>query len=395
MRVTVCVNGTFRYPDYIRHYAEAGALGCFHFAHRRGRDAAALGLRPGQSHNVWPKHYLHGAAFRAAPGGLRTILGQGLCDAWQAAVLRRWQPCDSLEVVIGAVADRVIARARRDGTPVLGHPVTSHPTRFRDQVDRARDDLGLKPEPRARDDAERRAAEIAGCDLILADSRAVARSFTEAGIAEHRVAVLRPGFDAARFHPRAPSDIDRTRFLVVCIGLITPRKGQHVLLRAWRRLALPNAELVLIGTPGRDAGAVLVDCPPGVTRLGHVEHSRLRRILARASCLVLPSAEDGFGQAALEAMACGVPVIVSDAVGAAELVRPGRSGFVVPALQVEPLMAALERLYRDRALAVAMGQAAAVDAAAASFGWPAYVGEVLALHRGLIDRAGRPYGEAA
>ncbi len=385
MRVSLCVNGTFRYPDYVRFYAEAGALGRFHFAHRRGRAAAALGLLPEQVHNVWSKHYLHAAAFRGAPGRWREPLMERLCDGWQTAVLRRWMPCDSCETVIGGLADRVIARAVKENTPVLGHAVTSHPAVFRDRVDAARADLGLRPEaPRPRNDS-RRHDEIAGCDAILVDSAAVARGFVANGVPAKRLAVVRPGFDPARFHPRKADELDRRRFVVVCVGLITPRKGQHVLLRAWRQLALPGAQLVLIGTPGRDGDAVLADCPNGVVHLGHLAHAALRGVLARASCFVLPSIEDGFGQAALEAMACGVPVTLSDAVGAAAMVRPDRSGFIVPALDAEALAAALERLYRDRDLILEMGRSAAMDAAAVA-GWPVYVAQVLALHRQLVAR---------
>ncbi|MBE7219500.1 MAG: glycosyltransferase family 4 protein [Caulobacteraceae bacterium] len=385
MRVNLCVNGTFRYPDYARFYAEAGALHCFHVAHRRSRDAAALGLRPEQFHNVWAKHALHAAAFRWAPGRARAALLDGLCDAWQDAVLRRWTPADTCEAVIGGLADRVIARARSDGAPVLGHAVTSHPAVFRARVEAARADLGLRPEPHRPTAEARQENEIAGCDAILADSQAVARGFVAHGMPEARVAVVRPGFDPSRFRPRDIDALDRHRFRVLCVGLLTPRKGQHVLLRAWRRLALPKAELLLVGTPGRDARAVLAGMPSHVSLLGHVDHRALGTLLSRADCLVLPSIEDGFGQAALEAMACGVPVILSDAVGAAELVRPGLSGLVVPALDAAALADALERLYRDRDLGVAMGRAAAADVASLA-GWPGYVAQVLALHRRLAAR---------
>lgn len=300
-------------------------------------------------------------------------------------MLRLWTPGDSCEAVIGGLADRVIARARAEGTPVLGHAVTSHPAAFRERLAAARASLGLRPDPR-RPMAERRQDdEIAGCDAILADSAAVARGFAARGVPADRIAVVRPGFDPRRFHPRPAEAIDRACFRVVCIGLITPRKGQHVLLRAWRRLALPDAELLLVGTPGRDARTVLAERPEGITLTGHIDHAALGRLLHGAACLVLPSIEDGFGQAALEAMACGVPVILSDAVGAAELVRPGLSGLVVPALDVEALAAALECLHRDRDLGIAMGRAAATDVATLA-GWPGYVAQVLALHRRLAAR---------
>jgi glycosyltransferase involved in cell wall biosynthesis len=391
MRVNVCINGTFRYPDYVQHYAARDALGHFFFAHRRGRDAESLGLAAGQATNLWAKHYGLAAAFRVVPGGMAAPVADALCDAWQRAVIRRWVPCDTVEAVIGATADRVIAHAARAGARVLGHPVTTHPAAARELVDRARVHLGLPLESPRPSDHARRLAEIAACDALLADSHLVARTFRQAGVAAP-IHVVHPSFNRRRFTPRAAHEKDRTTFLVVCVGIITPRKGQHVLLQAWRRLRLPDARLLLVGAPGRDARAVLAGHDGAFTHVPYLDHGHLRALLGRASCLVLPSAEDGFGQAALEAMACGVPTIVSDAAGASELVEHGHTGFVVPSGDVEALAATLARLHRDGDSADAMG-AAAARAAHSLPDWPVYVARVLSLHARLLDRS--PVREAA
>ncbi|MCW6506564.1 glycosyltransferase family 4 protein [Lichenifustis flavocetrariae] len=382
MRVNVCVNGTFRYPDYIRFYEQAGILNRFYFAHRRSQTPAVLGLPTERTHNLWLKQYLMAAAFRSAPDCLSAPLSRALCDRFQQGVLKRWQPCDSLEAVIGAVADHVIAFARREGTKVLGHPVTTQCATVRRLVDQARADLGLAPDRTMLAEAARRGDEVAACDALVVDSGFVARSFVAAGVPAERISVVRPGFDPVRFHPRDLSEVDRETFLVVCVGIVTPRKAQHVLLRAWRMLNLPKAKLVLVGALGRDARAVIRGHEGTFSHIPHVPHGALRSLLARASCFVLSSAEDGFAQAPLEAMACGVPTILSETVGAAELIEHGRTGFVVPTFDPEAIAAVLERLYRDRTLGESVGHAASVARRDAGT-WPDYAGQVIALHRRL------------
>ena len=86
--------------------------------------------------------------------------------------------------------------------------------------------------------------------------------------------------------------------------------------------------------------ALLRDLPPGLEFHGSVAQSRLFAALARADVLVFPTLSDGFGMVVSEALAHGVPVIVSDQAGAADRIEPGVNGFVFPAGDV----AALHRL---------------------------------------------------
>ena len=383
MKINVCVNGTFRYPEYIRHYEQAGVLNRFHFAHARAATPASLGLAPAQAHNVWPKQYGMRAVFHWAPGRLAGPLSQVACDAWQRAVLRRWSACDSVEVVLGALADRIVAFARGHGVRVLGHPVTAHPETVGRLVGRAHESLGIDPRLARPADAERRHEEVVGCDGLIADSTHVARSYIAGGVPARRIAVIRPAVDLARFHMRSADDVDRDTFRVVCVGIVTPRKAQHVLIEAWRRLRLPRAELVLIGARGRHAGAVLRKAGAGIRHIAHVPHARLRGVLARASVFVLPSVEDGFGQAPLEAMACGVPTIVTDAVGMSDMIRSGHDGIVIPALNVDALAAAIDALHRDEERARAIGAAGSAKVHG-SGDWARYAAAVIAQHRELL-----------
>jgi colanic acid/amylovoran biosynthesis glycosyltransferase len=99
---------------------------------------------------------------------------------------------------------------------------------------------------------------------------------------------------------------------------------------------------------GQIADAKLADA---VTLLGAVSEERVRQGLERAHVFSLASLAEPLGVAIMEAMALGVPVVVTSAGGVPELVRDGDDGLLVPPAEPESLAAALERVARDAALA--------------------------------------------
>jgi glycosyltransferase involved in cell wall biosynthesis len=187
--------------------------------------------------------------------------------------------------------------------------------------------------------------EYAVADRITVASEYTWRSFVDAGIPEHRLQRRR-----LHAHPRftpAPMRQKDGRFRIVYVGALTVAKGTALLLDAFAKLAEPDAELVLVG--GWTTRAMR----------RHVEAAMARDLRVRlapgdplphlraATVLVHPSYEDGFALAPVEALACGVPVVVSADTGMAELVSEGVNGYVVPTGDVD---AVVERL---RALAAA------------------------------------------
>ena len=157
-----------------------------------------------------------------------------------------------------------------------------------------------------------------------------------------------------------------TSFLFV--GRPTPAKGVDELLAAWRAsgLAAQAARLVLVG--------VQVDPEPGVVSHAAVDPVALRNFHAAADVLVVPSVPtpkflEPWGLVCNEAMHQGLPVIATDAVGAAAggLVRHERNGLVVPARDAEALAAALRRLHEEPALRQRLGVHARRDVAPFNF----------------------------
>lgn len=131
-------------------------------------------------------------------------------------------------------------------------------------------------------------------------------------------------------------------------GQLIHRKGVDVLLRAFERVCAMRgtATLTLLGDgPDRERYRRMVspEWRDRVRFAGFVQPSALPRAFADADVFVLPSRYDGWGVVVNEAIAAGMPVIASSAVGAAaDLVEPGRNGFVVPPADIDALAAAMD-----------------------------------------------------
>lgn len=191
-------------------------------------------------------------------------------------------------------------------------------------------------------------------NAIVAVSSAVATEYGHA----RRLWVIHNGVDCRKFSPLpVPSHGP-----VVCVANFTMQKGHRILLEAVARLVpeFPGLQVELAGSgPMRDdlqARAGRLGLANRVAFLRTVQD--VRSVLARASMFVLPALWEGLGLAALEAMAMGRPVIVTDVDGLREIVTHERDGLVVQSGDVVALAEAIARLLRDRELAQRLGDAA-------------------------------------
>jgi glycosyltransferase involved in cell wall biosynthesis len=225
--------------------------------------------------------------------------------------------------------------------------------------------------------AQRVERELSFADLVLVPSHFVANQLLERGLPESRLAVIPYGVDLGAFSP----DTDRPPNARVCclyVGEISHRKGIPVLLRAARRL--PDLQFVLTGsvvTP-----SLLRGLPPNARWMGPLPHADVAALMREADVFVLPSLEDSYGLVVAEAMASGLPVVLSDHVGASETIERGVTGFVVPAGDHTALAAALRRLADDANLRSRMGHMAR-DRVSAGHSWAQYGSDVIA----AIDNA--------
>ncbi len=308
-------------------------------------------------------------------------------DRWCARLLRRPEFGAALGVEHGALA--MLAEARRLGKPaVLAFLSPHHATRAAwvdAEYDRfpelstpaTRRLLALGRRRDARRDAEARLA-----DVIVANSRFTRDSLVAAGLPMARVITVPLGAMSPPPVPLSPpASTGPVRF--VYAGTLSVRKGVHYLIQAWQALeAGPSAELHLYGAmalPRR----LLAGLPGTVVVHGSVPWETLRDGYRGGHVLVFPTLCDGFGEVVTEALAYGLPVITTRNAGAADLIAPGRNGFIVPARDAQALAARMDWCLQHRAELAAMRREALASAQA--WTWSDF-------RRRLRDELGRALG---
>lgn len=188
----------------------------------------------------------------------------------------------------------------------------------------------------------RAAAQEAG--VLLAVSEALASDMAALGFPREKIAVHYTGLDRDLFHPLDRIECRRhvaEHFgfelplgapLLASVGALIPRKGQALVIRALSEV--PGARLLLVGKGNDKADLEGLAVREGVAErvhfLGSVDHTVLPVVLSAADAMVLPSASEGLANAWVEALACGCPLVISDAGGALELLTVSEAGRVVP-----------------------------------------------------------------
>jgi len=244
--------------------------------------------------------------------------------------------------------------------------------------------LGREPDPQR---LEGEARCVRGVDrLIVATPGERALLHWLYQVPPERVAVIPPGVDTAHFAPRpraqalAQAGLDPSRRWLVFVGRLDPIKGLDTLMRAVALMraagvvARHRLAVALIGGESQAEPATLRawrkthDLDAVVRFLGPRERRVLPAYYAAAEAVVMPSYYESFGLAALEAMACGTPVVASDVGGLAHLVRHGRTGCLVPPQDAEALAATLTLLLDAPRFRARLGQEA--HRVAQDYAWP-------------------------
>ena len=146
------------------------------------------------------------------------------------------------------------------------------------------------------------------CDVVIVNSHFTGDDVEELlGVPRERIHVAYPGVDEGF---EAEGDrVELGRPYVLTVATLEPRKNLGTLFEAYRRLARPELGLAVAGAAGWGEQPALD--VPGVLRLGYTPHRELPGLYRGASVFVYPSRFEGFGMPVLEAMACGVPCVVS------------------------------------------------------------------------------------
>ena len=187
---------------------------------------------------------------------------------------------------------------------------------------------------------QRRLRDIALADRILVPSDHIAGELARHGTPSAKISVIPYAADSERFRPDPTKPFgENCTFLFA--GGITQRKGIKYLLEAWRKVRRPGWTLQLLGALPSDPGP-LRPYLTEVDHLGRVGHSAMPARMAAADVFVFPSLFEGSAVVTYEALACGLPSIVTPNAGS--VVRDEVDGLIVPARDVDALGAAMVRL---------------------------------------------------
>jgi D-inositol-3-phosphate glycosyltransferase len=224
-----------------------------------------------------------------------------------------------------------------------------------------------------------------------------------------RVTVVPPGVDLNLFYPRPAAQakrrlgIDPAIQLLLYVGRIEPLKGIETLFEAVARLrdlgvcecnqmcvaiiggdpsssrASQNAEVERLKQLRAQLGLSEL-----VTFLGAQDQDALPDYYAAAEAVIMPSHYESFGMVALEAMACGTPVIASEVGGLAYLVRDGETGFHVPDSDPQILAERICEIITDELLRRELGEQAARHAR--GYAWPIIADQILAVYEMVLEK---------
>jgi len=257
-------------------------------------------------------------------------------------------------------------------------------------------------EPQRRTDAE---AQVIGCsDAILANCTAEASQLVRLyGADPDRIEIVPPGVVHAFFSPgdRAGARAALSHLgpfpgpVLLFVGRIQPLKGLDVAVQALAELDDADAVLVVVGGASGAGGQAEIDriqklaASRGVSeRVRFADpqpHHMLSTFYRAADAVLVPSRSESFGLVALEAAACGTPVVAAAVGGLRTLVDHGHTGFLVEGRDATHYAARAERILRDPALAHSLSAQAALRAR--DFTWSTAAGRLRRIYADITARA--------
>lgn len=215
--------------------------------------------------------------------------------------------------------------------------------------------------------------EIRLADYFLVPSDFVKASLLDCGVEEDRIYRVPFGVDSSRFsYNREKILPKKLRFLFA--GRLEAAKGIYYLLEAFRRLNRDDVKLILVGSMcGQES--LFENYRPYLTYRGLKSPAEMPAVYQQADIFLLPSLYEGFSLSAMEAMASGLPVIISGNSGVSDILTQGREGFTIPAKNTKALMEKILWFCENRSQIPKMGEAA--RRLSLKYSWDRYESNVL------------------
>jgi glycosyltransferase involved in cell wall biosynthesis len=225
---------------------------------------------------------------------------------------------------------------------------------------------------------DRKEGELALADVIMCPSRFVEESLPEGARRDKRVFVVPFGSPVGPARAHGVDHFRATKLKVLFVGSMSQRKGLADLFAAMRSLDPSQFELHVLGSPVAEPSFYRSQFDGFVHHAGR-SNREVMDLMSSCHVFVLPSLVEGRALVQQEAMASGLPVVVTRNAGGEDLVEDGRAGFLIPIRDPQAIAERLELLYHDRERLAAMSEAACRKAK--SLTWESYRERVAAFVR--------------
>lgn len=177
--------------------------------------------------------------------------------------------------------------------------------------------------------------EIELSQKFIVPSEIVKKSLIYSGVSDNDIRICPYGVDINEFQCAQKEKSEVVRF--VYVGGVKELKGIYYLLEAFQDIPHRKATLSIVGDVDLEA-KYLQKYKNNVTFIGRVLHDEIPEVLSKYDVFIFPSLGDGYGLAAMEAAACGLPLIVTENSGIADIVKDGWNGFIIPAQDKEAIV---------------------------------------------------------
>ncbi len=387
--IQIAVCGRFHYHNYIGYLHKAGILKTFIYSHKVSSKANLFDLPHNKRKNIFIKEYTLRFLLKVLNRSLRDVVVPFSNEIWQNLAVSKIEKSDIFHFMLHGTSPKLIEKAIKYGSIILGEPVNSHPDTMIHLLQTEYDHLKIcKKNIFSPKTYKYFKEEIQATDYLLTGSSWIKKSFLENGYDEKKIFTIPYGVNLSNFYALTGSSkkeiFEKKDFKVLCVASINPRKGQIYLLEAFKRLNIPNSELILVGAIDPDMHEILNRYSGFFTHIPFCDHQQLKNIYNSADVFVLPSIEDGFAYVTTEAMACGLPVIVSENAGSSEIIDHEIDGFVIPPRSVEAIMNHLSFLYRNSEARIKISEAARIKVTQ-TLSWEKYSEKLIELYEQIAN----------
>lgn len=242
---------------------------------------------------------------------------------------------------------------KKYGGQCVLHSQWLHPSSHSKILEKAYFERGIKKNPTPKERLAIQLKEIDICDQVWCISKLVYDSYIKNKVPKTKLFLSPLGVDTNFFKPKKfLPELKNDKFIIVFVGNINIEKGVHILLEAIVSGKVSNCQLILNGSLEDDLFKSILEKFTNDLELLNIKltikSGNPLLNLQKADLFVLPSLHESFGLVVIEAMACGLPVIVTDQVGASDHVINGYNGFIIPSDSIKELADKILYFYKYR-----------------------------------------------